>query len=330
MWAGATAVFIFHSINSLHNYVPTVPAINVQDIPIGAALKSRPWNALAGERIYILPSVIGVSYLLTSEVAFSFWFFHWFWNFQRLVMAAIGYTGAGGTSIPASLYGRYEEVGAFFVVAAVILLPVLRLFSKDAEIRNALLVAGAAMGGMALWLAAAGMSAVWAVAFLAMYIMVSLVLARVVAAAGVLFVECSFLPQDILVRGFGYKAVGARNLTILAFPEMIFMFEQQTILMPYLVQAYRTGEQVQVPQRWLHLGLGLGFAVAVAVAYWSAMRVIYGHGAVSLSMVHGSRPNMALQAPAEHHPERRTAGLGGDNLCQFRSRADGSDDLVAA
>ncbi len=282
LWTGVSLVFVFHSLNSLHLYTPQVPVINVQALPIGAPLQARPWNALASETLYILPSVIGVSYVLTSEVAFSFWFFHWFWALQRLVFASLGYAGAGGTSIPSGLYGRYQEVGAFFVVAALALLPVVRRLATDREIRRSLLLLGAALVGLTLWLLAAGMQLTWALAFLLLYLVVSLVLSRAVAAAGVLFVECSFLPQDVLVRGFGYKALGARNLTVLAFPEMIFMFEQQTILMPYLLQAYRLAEEVGVEQRWVYWGIALAVAVALPVAYWSALTTIYGHGAVSL------------------------------------------------
>lgn len=286
MWSAAAAVLVFHSINALHLYVPAVPAINVHNIPIGAALKARPWNALAAERIHILPSVIGVSYLLTSEVAFSFWFFHWFWALQRLVMSAIGYEGAGGTSIPAGLYGRYQEVGAFFAVATAALIPVIRAVPRDREVRAGIVACLAGIAGMVLWLAVAGMQVGWALGFVLMYLVVSLVLTRAVAAAGVLFVECSFLPQDILVRGFGYKAVGARNLTILAFPEMIFMFEQQTILLPYMLQAYRLGEQAGIDQRWLHAGIIAAVLVTVPVAYWATMKVVYTHGAISLDQWH--------------------------------------------
>ncbi|MCD6351334.1 MAG: hypothetical protein J7M26_04350 [Armatimonadetes bacterium] len=282
VWGGAALVFVFHSINALHLYVPQVPAVNVQGIPIGAALQSRPWNALAGERLYLLPSVLGVSYLLTTEVAFSFWFFRWLWNLQRLVMAAAGFAGTGGTSIPSSLYGRYQEAGAFLVVAALALLPVLKAAPRDMEIRRALLISAAGLAGLTLWLVSAGMSLSWALAFLVMYVVISLVLGRVVAAAGVLFVECSFLPQDVLVRGFGFRSLGARNLTVLAFPEMIFMFEQQTILMPYLLQAFRLADEVSIEQRWMYVGLGLAVAVALPVAYYSALHTIYGHGAVSL------------------------------------------------
>ncbi len=281
--AGAAAVFAFHSINALHLYFPQVPEIRVHNIPIGAALKGRPWGALAGEKIYILPSVIGVSYLLTTEVAFSFWFFHWFWAFQRLVMAAVGYEGAGGTSIPASLYGRYEEVGAFFVVAWLAVAPIIAHARQDRHIRNALFVFAAAVAGMALWLTAAGMTLTWALGFLVMYFVVSIVLARAVAAAGVLFVECSFLPQDVLVRGFGYKAVGARNLTVLAFPEMIFMFEQQTILMPYLLQAWQIGEAEGLPRPVVYGAVAAAVAVILPAAYAGALHTIYGHGALSLN-----------------------------------------------
>ncbi len=283
LWCTAGAVVLLHSVNGLHQYIPQVPELRLHAIPIGQALVSRPWSALQGEKIYIIPSVIGVSYLLTSEVALSFWFFHWFWALQRLVMAAIGFEGTGGTSIPAGLYGRYQEVGAFFVVAYLAAAPVVRQAARDREVAAGLAAFAVGLAGMAAWLVAAGMQPAVAAAFLLAFFVIAIVLTRAVAAAGVLFVECSFLPQDILVRGFGFKSIGAKNLAVLAFPEMIFMFEQQTILMPYAVQSLKFADEVGLNRRQVIVGTAVAFAFLLPAAYWSAMATIYSHGGRALS-----------------------------------------------
>jgi hypothetical protein len=162
----------------------------------------------------------------------------------------------------------------------------------------------AGFAGMVAWLAVAGMSVWVATLFVGLFLTMALTLTRLVAAGGVLFVECSFLPQDVLNMTFGSANVGARNLTVLAFPEMIFMFEQQTILTPYLMDSLRVGQVGGVPPRQLLWGIALAVLVAVPLSLGSALTVAYRNGAVALD------PWYMNNAP--NWPLRRLAGVLSD------------------
>jgi len=68
VWVGFAIPFVFHSINALHTYFPVVPAL-----PHSwgfSVLRRHAWFTV---RIYF--EVIGLSYLLTTDVALGLWLF---------------------------------------------------------------------------------------------------------------------------------------------------------------------------------------------------------------------------------------------------------------
>lgn len=308
LWVGFALPAVLHTVNALHFYFPAVPAVPLARPHAGAVFVDRPLTELNGLGFYLLFSVVGVSYLLSSEMALGLWFFYLFHLFERVILNWAGLHGGGDSPVSPSLVSRYQEVGAFVALAGYLFWTARAEFGgqRAASVRSrpALLGFGVGMVGMVSWLGVAGMTGWTAFLFVVLFLVIALTLTRLVAAGGVLFVECSFLPQDVLTMTFGSTLVGARSLTVLAFPEMIFMFEQQTILTPYLMDSLQVGHVGRVPRRQLLLGITLAVLVTVPVSLASVLTLAYRNGALALD------PWYMRSAP--NWPLRRLAGTLSD------------------
>ena len=87
---------ILHGLNALHAHWPAIPAAFVTPMRFGEALVDRPWSALSDLRAHIYFSVIGLTYLLSSEVSLSLWFFFLLSRLEVLLFAAMGFDDRSG------------------------------------------------------------------------------------------------------------------------------------------------------------------------------------------------------------------------------------------
>jgi hypothetical protein len=73
LWVGALLPAILHTVNGLHQFIPSVPSIPTR-IPLTGGLNAKPWAALdlwPAMIVMIYPAVIGVGYLLPLGLSFS-------------------------------------------------------------------------------------------------------------------------------------------------------------------------------------------------------------------------------------------------------------------
>ncbi len=308
LWAGFALPLLVHSLNSLHHYNPAFPAIQFLRLPIGQSLTEPPLDALADLKLIFHFSIIGIGFLISSEVTLSFWVFEIIYLIQLIAFRVYGLSG--GSITPASVLAltRAEEMGAFLVLATLYFKPVIRqirlLFTQSwqrraastSEIRNPKsemeeplpprLAALGFIGGTLLlcgFLVAAGMNPVWAVALFVIWYSVLIVLSRLVSAGGVLMVECSFMPWDVMMRTVGFHGVGVRNLTLMGFPQQMFMFDQDVIPLPYTLDAFKIMSSANVSPRQFTRALWTGFGVALIVSLVTTFVLVHRHGAINLS-----------------------------------------------
>jgi hypothetical protein len=90
MWGFFAVPFAIHALNGLHYYFPALPSINVHQVNLGQYLAQRPWNAMQPLYMRTLFSIIGLAYVLPSELSFSLWFFYFFFLAQTVVASALG------------------------------------------------------------------------------------------------------------------------------------------------------------------------------------------------------------------------------------------------
>ncbi|HIE50808.1 MAG TPA: hypothetical protein EYP85_03535 [Armatimonadetes bacterium] len=295
MWLGFAVAFTVHSLNGLSYYQPAVPRVPLHNLRLGQAFVSAPWNAASELEVDFYFSVIGIGYLLSADIALSFWFFYLLTLVQRVVFRAYGVGGEALGGLTATQLLRAQEVGAFAVLGTVYLWglksELRRVLSSDPEgeeneplpYRWAALGFGGGTLLMMVWLRLAGASWSLAAAFFAIWYIVALGLTRIVSAGGLLFIECSFVTWDPLVYAGGSASLRERDLTVIAFPQMIFTFDQGTIQPPYYLDGFKLMTAEHLPARQVGGVMALAMAVALAVGTYTTLTTIYAHGAITLN-----------------------------------------------
>ncbi len=156
---------------------------------------------------------------------------------------------------------------------------------------------------------------------------------RMVAEGGMLFIQTPFRPLDLIIPVTGSAALGPSNLTILAYQEMIFMFDIRSSLMPSFMDALKLSEDPTVasgvessgsnrPTRRFRLVLAvfLSIVVAMLVSYVTVILIGYRYGGANLSrwfFVGGPQLPFRRLSDMLFHPQGQSGvwlsfiGLGG-------------------
>ena len=158
-----------------------------------SGIVGSPWRAIRPMNLDIRPDLVGLGYLISTELSFSIWFFYLFQKLQALVMEGGGYRVGG---MP---FAQEQAIGAYLVMAIVLLWKgrkviahawqgLLRpeLAKRDRlPYRSALIGLLLGIAGLMIFLVSAGMQPWLAGVYLSVLIMVSIVYARIRGETGV-------------------------------------------------------------------------------------------------------------------------------------------------
>lgn len=89
-WIGFSIAVFIQTLRGLNVYYPDVPTFPL-DVNVGPLMSDPPWNQIQWYSLVIYPIAVGISFLLTSEVSFSIWFFMWFMKFQYIAAYYLGF-----------------------------------------------------------------------------------------------------------------------------------------------------------------------------------------------------------------------------------------------
>lgn len=299
LWLGLALPLFFHTFNSINYLVPSVPRLQIHNIDIGSSLVRKPWDVLNDLRIYILFAVIGVAYLLTAEISLGLWFWFWFVKAERMIMSAAGITTEQHPWLAGMDPARWQEVGGFFALVAFLLWTSRREFwerlkraarlgwlrrehaTEPLPFGLALLGFLLCFSGLVLWCTAAGAGLGASIFFFLVFLVTETAMARLVSAGGVMFVEASFMPQDVMAA-VGTSRFSPRSLTTFAPIGMMFFFEQQEILMPYLMDSLRVGRAGGVKGATYLAALVAAFFALILTCYYMLLRLGYTRGGQTL------------------------------------------------
>ncbi|MCS7191988.1 MAG: hypothetical protein NZ937_03265 [Armatimonadetes bacterium] len=279
-WVGAILTFAIHSLNSASRHLTYLPSVPLR-FSWGQVLTDFPFDIWQGEQTAFSFALTGIGYLIPSEVALSFWGFYWVHLLIRFLLRWRGVPPGVGTGGITTLQ-RAQEAGGFIVLACVLLMPSLK-HSKQFTERLGLISWLICMAILVTLLWFSGMRVFNAIFFLAVWTSVHLVLTRVVNAGGVMRVECSFTPWDIVARTLGVHRVGWRDLTVMAFPQQIFMFDQVTIPLPYLMDGFKLAKEVPFTLGRFAIMLGIGYLATLFVSVPFNFWLCHRWGALSLN-----------------------------------------------
>jgi hypothetical protein len=308
MWGGFAVAVLIQTINGLHLYYPDVPRVPLS-IDAGPLLREAPWNQIGWVPIQIYPIAVGIAYLLTSEMAFSLWFFYWFFKFQLIAAYLFGFPPGTLPTIMSSgerVFTGYQEVGANLAYAAIIFWAARRHFAHivrravgrvvatDAEKREALPYPVAfwgfllAFAFMVAWGVAAGMSLLLSLVLWTFYIIIAVVLSRVVAEGGLLFVHHAWMPLGALAQliglGPGTLLSPANGIASATFMEAATIQDYRGSLMPSFVQSFKLAYDRGIAGRRLFallfavilVGMVVGFSMNVRLGYENSGLALQG------------------------------------------------------
>lgn len=274
MWLGFGLAFILHFLKGMHVHYPDWPNVplNAGGLTIPISFPEKPWNAIPpsslNAEVYL--GAIGIAYLLTREVSFSFWFFFLAILFEYVFadmigMPLVGLHKSGMMSRPDFI--TYQGIGAWLGMAVLLVWTTRHYIvglvktafgsnqiDEDEPFSPRFVIVGflLSVAGLLAWSAFAGINLLFASVFFAIFILTSLVLTRLVIEGGFLFPQQPFLAIEWMTQGmFGGSAIGASNLTKLGFLQNSVMVDTRTNVLPAFLHVLKIADQLRVDRQGL-------------------------------------------------------------------------------
>ncbi|MFQ3549417.1 MAG: DUF6785 family protein, partial [Armatimonadota bacterium] len=286
--------------HGIHKSMPNIPEIPMS-FPLHSLFQNPPLNGMHVFFFVVSFSVIGFSYFLPLDVAFSFWFFMLFFKFQDVIRLFMNHQLElmplyGGTR----LYHGYQSVGAFCTIAFMLVYlsrPHLKLVwqriigsgAEDID-KNEFMSYRSAAGGIIismllvlLFLKAAGMNVLIALFMIIVFVfIVMIVLSRCTAEVGLLMLQPVFRPIDLWAVFSSKATLGANNLTVLSFLNGSFMRDPRNV-MPVFFDSMKATDSVNVRRKTMAIGLAVAIVVGAFAAVMIQLWLIYHHGGLNMN-----------------------------------------------
>ncbi|HEY3397204.1 MAG TPA: DUF6785 family protein [Armatimonadota bacterium] len=295
MWIGFGLTVLVQGLAGLRFYYPSVGGIRMEWAYTPQEGIGQFWGWTP---FIIYPAVIGVSMLLRTEVAFSIVGFFLFNRVQRLVGGMLGFRAQGLSIAGYPLWLGAQPWGGYVAYIGLTFWSARRhLAGAWAELtgkapateegglsyRTCLIGIGLCLAAATWWLVVAGMS-LWTAAFVILvYTMIIIILSKVVAEVGLLFVQQTVTPVQALNYLFGTNTVGARSLTAGMFFERAYSTDLRATIGPSLVQGLRIAEEGGISRRQMFMVLWVALAASVPTTAISQLWLYYRHGAAGMN-----------------------------------------------
>ncbi len=299
MWLGFGIAGFIDLLNGLSVYFPAIPQIPVRYRWIRFSPR---WQvALTSIAIAFYPFVIGIAYLLPTDLTFSTWFFFLFLRFQRFMFSAFGYpskypwTSAGHSVAPAMLE---QTIGAYMAVVVFGLWTARRHLASvwqavwgsreglagdlpPQEVAEYKLALAALVGGLVLTTifgTSLGMPPVIAFAYIVLYLVICIAITKIRAEAGAPTHGFHFAgPDHVLLTIRGTNKMKPRELAAWG---LFFGFNRAYtgIPMPHQLEGMKMGEMVGMSRQKLTGAMALATVVGCYAGVWALLHLCFREG----------------------------------------------------
>lgn len=297
LWVGVGMVTLLHTLKGLHLFYPIIP-----DIPTAwhssDYFTTRPWNSVNDMPIFIYPLVIGFSYLLSTEVCFSLWFFYLVVQAQKLIGTIYNWdmSGVGTGWCDGTAWMAYEEAGGAIMLMgwllwgmrehlrqiwrkAVFNAPDVDDAREPLSYRFAFFGLIAAYAGLYAWITlVAQMNPLLALGVVLGSFVVFLMLSWMVAQAGVLYIQQAYSPAQIETVMVGTSPFDAPSLALASITEHVGWQDAREFMMPTLLNASKGASETRLDARSLTRALAVCAGLGYIVAFWASVWLPYTHG----------------------------------------------------
>ncbi len=294
-WIGFGIAGIIDLVNGLNALFPLMPQIPiVQILNVQTLFSERPWVDMGPAWVSFYPFAIGMCFFMPLDLAFSCWFFFFFWAAQRVIASHIGIHGMVGFP-----FVDEQTAGGYYAVALIALWVSRRqlaiiagsLLGRHVEgqtpwdRKEAWIAAGLIASGLAFlfWFCLYAGMTFWVVAlFFALYLLISIAVTRMRAELGP---PCHDLhaigPEKQIVRFFGATSMRRANpfdLTMFAFLGT-FNRAYRGHPMPHGMEGMRIAERLRMGQGRLLAAMGLAVLLGTACAFFAMLWAFNKYGA---------------------------------------------------
>lgn len=289
-WIGFLAPFLINIINTLHLNAPSVPDIRTRETVqnVQAYLPNPPWNAIGWTPVSFYPFVIGIGFLLSTEVTFSAWFFYWVSRLELVFGSAAGLSEGGLSGQSVFPYLAHQGAGAFLGIA-LLTLWLARGYLKEVwrgafrassdpdmrSMRYAWLGLFTGLVGLMTYLMVSGMSFWFAATLLGLSLLYLLAATRIRAETGNAWLWAPDVdPHRLMTTTLGTASVRTQDLTTLAvFRQVVGHNDLRCNAAPHQMDAFKMAEGFPIQRSTLMailictvvLGVALSFMIAVWV-----------------------------------------------------------------
>ena len=298
MWFGFAVPFIIFSLDGLHHFFPIVPEF-------GFFHPAFSWFRGTVSLVFAFSFAwVGFFYLASLELSFSIWFFYVFCKVEEGIFKVLGISSTEKLSSyeysqPADL--THQAAGATIVLvlfglwtARVHLKEVfLKAWNPATDIddseellpyRSAVLGFLGSLLFITVWLWRSGVPPVVLPVLVIISLIFFILVARVVATAGVATARSPIVPAYFIISGLGTTILGAKGLIALNFT-FIWQGESRTSPMVACSNGLKLAETIRGPKGILFCGFMLALICSLAAATFTSMQLAYEYGAVNLFLL---------------------------------------------
>ena len=294
MWIGFAIPFLIGSMRALHNYYNFIPTISLAtSIPL-----FRNTTAL---QVALSFPMLGFSYFINLEIAFSIWFFNLLARFQEGIFGIVGISStqklwyAGGFPVLA-----HQGMGAMLVLAVVGIWTArqhlrdvcYKAFGKDNSIDDSdeILSYRACVIGMiisvsfiAVWLWLAGMSWWILPIYLSAMYLIFIAVTRVVAEGGIAAARAPLIASDFVTSGIGAQLLTPQTMTALGFT-FVWAADIRTFVLASCSNGLKLAEEtLGRNKRKLLWAIIIAIGISTASSILTVLYLSYTYGGINLN-----------------------------------------------
>lgn len=307
MWIGFGIAVVIQGLNGLNLYYPDIIPKVPLELNSGALFSEPPWNQMGGTPVRVWPIAIGIAYLLTSEISFSLWFFYWFIKFQLI---GAYYLGFPPNSLPNQIetsqkaFIGFQETGAHLAFVGMIFWIgrehfghiLRRAFRRapmgETEKHEAMSYPAAFwsfIGSFAFlvgWTIYAGVMPLLALSVWIGYLVIAIVVTRVVADGGLIFVHHGWMPlgamASVMGAGPGFFLSPANGIVVASVLESACIQDYRGSLMPSFIQSFKLARDRRIEGRKLGALVFSVVLIGLVAGTYMNVRLGYDNGGLGL------------------------------------------------
>ncbi len=295
MWAGFVLPVLVSSFNALHAYLNYIPAIQlVSSVPI--------FRNEVGLIFRLSFPMVGFSYLINLDIAFSLWFFN---TIAKLIRGGLSVLGVGSTE-KLGIYGAVSEpILAHQGQGALMMLVffglwvgrehlgdvVRKAFKGDDSVddsgemlsyRAAVFIWLGGVAVMTLWLWQAGLPLWAAFLTLLMALLIFVGVTRVVVEGGVAAAVGPMISSSVLVSAVGSTVIGPAGLVGMAYT-YVWAADIRTFVMASCAHGLKLGEELGQRLRPLFWCMLLAVFISLLGSVAMILHLAYEYGGINLN-----------------------------------------------